>query len=462
MKGRLVHVKRLFAALIALTLMTSSYAPALAKTPQPTATAASGLSEGEVRRIQQRLIDLDFLSGSADGQYGKQTKNAVKSFQAAASKVGYELSADGIIGSKTLKALEDDELARRLLTPRKGDSGTHVTKMQQRLVNLGYLTSPPDGAFGSKAEAALAAFQQMLIDEGMGGISANGILDENTRTYLYGYDLSGFDMRTPVFFDDSNPLALEDCYLYAESCIVMNADTGEVLLAKNADERMYPASTTKLMTLLIALTRGNLKKSVTVPESADSVPGDSSRVPVHAGEVMPYSDLLFGLMIKSGNDAANAVATLTSGSIPKFVNAMNNKAAELGMQNTHFENAHGYHDDNHYTTSADMARLMCEVMRDDKARKVISARSYTMAATTLRGKELKLTNTYELLSSSSDHYYPHAIGGKTGYTSKAGQCFVGAAEKDGTTLVVAVLNSGARKTDKWDDARRLFAYGFAK
>ena len=226
------------------------------------------------------------------------------------------------------------------------------------------------------------------------------------------------------------------------------------------------------MTAVLALEDGNLGRSVTIPKSAADVPADSSLVPVSPGEVMTMKDLLYGMMIRSGNDAANAVATLTSGSVQDFVARMNARASELGMSGTHFTNPHGYHDADHYTTARDMLRLTRYALQSKTFRKILTTRSYTIGKTVnVTDKVTKLTstknvdsvisNTYDLLKPAYANYYPYALGGKTGYTYPAGQCFAGVARRDGRTVVIALFHSGLDKDDRWTDAVRLFEYGFA-
>ncbi len=461
-------MKRFCAGLALIFMLVASVSPVTLAAPKssakaPPKTAAQGQDKSEVVRAQQRLIELGFLSGTADGAYGKQTAAAVKAFQTYVAGLGHDIKADGQLGARTKKLLFDVQIAERLLAVRKGDKGAPVQKLQKRLLALGFLTSAPDGAFGEGTERALTAFQSMLESQGVSGVQINGVADQLTREYLFDRDLKGFDIHTPVFFKDSDPLALDGDYLYAGAALLMDADTGEVLLEKNAREKMYPASTTKLMTLLLGLKRGNFKQVVTIPKAAANIPGDSSRVPVVPGEKMPYVDLLFGLMMRSGNDAAMAIAELVSGSVDAFVEAMNQEAAQLGMTGTHFTNPHGYHDPEHYSTAYDMALLMRAALQDSRAKSVIERRQYTMTATTQRkNAPLQLSNHYDLLDPNSKYYSPDALGGKTGYTGMAGQCFVGAARKDGTTLIAVVLDSGYYKTDRWLDVARLFAYGFAR
>ena len=258
-----------------------------------------------------------------------------------------------------------------------------------------------------------------------------------------------------------HPEILYPEHLHSAAAVLVDGETGERLFDKNADDRMYPASTTKIMTLLLALESDiSLEDRVTIPAEAGDIPKKSSTVPVHPGETMPFKDLLYGFMMKSGNDGANAIAVLVSGSIEAFVARMNERAAALGCADTHFVNAHGYHDKDHYSTAADLARIAMEAMKNEEFRRIVATSSYTMAATEQRG-ELKITNRTELINPGSRYYYPDAVGIKTGYHSKAGQCFVGAAVRGGKLLISVALNSeGSDETLKWYDTAMLFEYGY--
>ncbi len=177
---------------------------------------------------------------------------------------------------------------------------------------------------------------------------------------------------------------------------------------------------------------------------------------------MTFQDLLYGFTINSGNDGSNAIAVLVSGSIEAFVAKMNERAAEIGCTDTHFSNAHGYHDDTHYTTAMDLARIARVAMRNETFREIVAAKSYTLAPTVNR-KELTLPTRVNLMIPGDKYYYEWCIGIKTGYTDKAGQCFVGAARRDGVTLISVVLNSAPSvTTQKWSDTGKLFEYGFAQ
>ena len=266
---------------------------------------------------------------------------------------------------------------------------------------------------------------------------------------------------SPEDYNRKIPQVLREGHLYAEAAILIDAQNGDVLLAKNAHVRMYPASTTKIMTLMLSLESGiALDTPIVIPRDAARVPADSSLVPVFPNDMMTFRDLLYGFMLSSGNDGANAIAVIVSGSIDAFVERMNARALELGCEGTHFANPHGYHDPDHYSTAHDLARITQAAMQNDTFRQIVSTQSYTLNIQ--RGSEsveTKVFNTNTLLKSDSDYYYRDCIGVKTGFHSAAGQCFVGAAERDGVRLITVDLNS-ARGIDKWIDTIRMFNYGY--
>ena len=267
--------------------------------------------------------------------------------------------------------------------------------------------------------------------------------------------------ESPADYNKNVPQLLKEEHLYADSAILVDAISGDVLFTKNARARMYPASTTKVMTLLLALESGiSMDTTIVIPQQASQIPADSSLVPVFPGDMMTFRDLLYGFMLTSGNDGANAIAVLVSGNVDAFVERMNRRAKELGCEDTHFVNPHGYHDPQHYSTALDLARIASEGVKLDAFRKITSAPSYVMNIR--RGNnamEQRVSNTNSLLKSDNAYYYPDCIGIKTGYHSQAGQCFVGAAERDGVRLVTVDLHS-VGSTEKWVDTIRLFNYGF--
>ncbi|NLG23736.1 MAG: hypothetical protein GX558_00145, partial [Clostridiales bacterium] len=422
-----------------------------------TASLKLGSQGDEVIKLQTRLIDLGMLAGEADGTYGQATKQSVTDLQNYLVSKGYEIAVDGIAGPATQALLYDDQATWGAGELKLGRTGYMVTMLQTQLYAMGFLNDLPDGRFGAGTEAALRAFQARMVELGYKGAAQTGVADAATRAALYANALA---LPTPDSYDAKRPQDLQPGNLWSRACVLIDADTGEVLFEKNGDQKMYPASTTKIMTLLVALERAKLSKKVTIPAEAAQVPSDSSLVPVRVGEQMTMADLLYGMFIRSGNDASNAVAVACGGSIDRFVAAMNAKAEELGMAGTRFANAHGYHDADHYTTARDMAVLTAAALKNADFRKIASARTYTMAATAKRG-ELALTKNYSILDPSSSYYYDGAFGIKTGYTSAAGQCYVGAAQRDGRTLIAVVLRCGMYRSDKWTDAARLFNYGFA-
>ena len=260
-------------------------------------------------------------------------------------------------------------------------------------------------------------------------------------------------------YDKKNPQNLYPEDIEGEAAIVMDQRSGRVLFEKNADQKLYPASTTKVMTLLLALEYGHLNDIVTIPKDANKVPSDSSLVPVTPGEKMPFIDLLYGLMMHSGNDAAVAVGVIVAGSADNFVAMMNQRARDLGCENTHFANPHGYMDETHYTTARDLAIITREAMKNDMFREIVSAKSYTMSATEKR-ETLKLATTNSMFVKTSPYYYQYEVGVKTGYHSKSLHCFAGAAKKADVSLVSVTLKTS--KNGKWIDTSRLMEYGFAQ
>lgn len=265
-------------------------------------------------------------------------------------------------------------------------------------------------------------------------------------------------LAAPEDYDSAKPSVLYEDYLYGEASVVIDGDTGEVLFSKNSRVRMYPASTTKIMTLLLAIESGwDFNMEVRIPAEAGDIPKDSSLVPVYKGEITTFGDLLYGMMLHSGNDGANAIAVLVAGSVPAFVERMNTRAAELGCTGTHFTNAHGYHDENHYSTALDLALITQEALKYQSIRQIVSTASYTMHVSP-RG-EIPLHNTNSMIIPGSSYYYEDCIGVKTGTHSNAGRCFVGAAEKDGVTLITVALNCESDAA-KWKDTARMLDYGF--
>ncbi len=231
--------------------------------------------------------------------------------------------------------------------------------------------------------------------------------------------------------------------LNSKSAVVLDADTGDILFSQNADERLPMASTTKIMTALVALGEGGLDREYTVKKEYTLVEGSSMYL--REGEKITIRNTLYGLMLCSGNDAALAIAG-ECGGLEAFLGKMNAKAKELGLTNTHFDNPNGLTSDTHYTTASDLAKITAEALQDPVFRKIVSTASYTSG-------EHVMTNHNRLLKS-----YEGAIGVKTGFTKAAGRCLVSAAERNGRTLVAVTLND----PDDWNDHMELLDDGFSK
>ncbi len=444
------YLRMLVTAYVACAVFCSAFAAAF---------LGLGSRGDEVIELQRKLIDGGFLIGPADGIFGNRTRDGVILLQKTLRLQGHAVKVDGLAGPETLRLLQDDAVMEPLFTLFTGSSGPRVTTLQERLIDLRFLHDVADGHYGPKTAAAVALFQDLLRQNGVQGIQVNGTADPLTLRMAFS-DLDGQGIVAPPLFDDSRPLELTGDWLYAPSCVLVDAEDGRTLFEKEANCVLYPASTTKIMTLLVALESGfPFEREVRIPPSAAEVPEDSSLVPVTPGETMAFRDLLYALMIRSGNDAANAVAEITRGSIEAFVEEMNRRAAALDMQNTRFANPHGYHHAAHYTSATDLSKLAVYALKDERFRTIVSAGEYRMEATTLRGP-LVIRNAVELLDPASSLYYEGAFGIKKGYTRAAGFCYVGAAQRDEKTLLCVVLG-GRDRFRTFTDMGRLFDHGFA-
>jgi len=227
--------------------------------------------------------------------------------------------------------------------------------------------------------------------------------------------------------------------------VVDGEDPTQEFFARAADEKSFPASTTKIMTCILALESGTpMDAQVTVGEEVKKgFTEHSSLMKLEIGETVAFEDLLYGLMLVSGNDAAAAIAVYLAGSVSNFADKMNAKAAELGMTNTHFVNPHGVHNDDHYTTARDMAKLAAYAIQNEQFKKIVSTATHTVPASNLRAEPKLLENTNKLIHrmeiDTETCLYEYAIGIKTGDTPKAGKCLVAAAEKDGATIIMVMF-----------------------
>ena len=255
------------------------------------------------------------------------------------------------------------------------------------------------------------------------------------------------------------PTASETDYTAnAKAAIAYEVGTDTLVYASNVDEQLYPASMTKVMTCLLALEKGNLDEIVTVSGDAISYLDISgSGAALQDGEQISMRDLLYCLMVESANDAAVTIATHIAGSEAAFVEMMNQKAAELGCTNTHFVNAHGLHDENHYTTARDMAKIMVAAIQNETFCTLFSATSHEVPATNLSEARQMYTTNYLISDYLNQNYYDtRVIGGKTGFTTPAGRCLATLSESNGMKMVIVIMGAEAEFAE---DGYTALSYG---
>lgn len=239
--------------------------------------------------------------------------------------------------------------------------------------------------------------------------------------------------------------------LAAQGAVLMDAETGQILLERNARVRYYPASTTKILTALVAIERGGLDDRATISPTAWDVEGTTAFIEV--GERLTLQQLLYGLMLPSGNDAAVAIAELIAGDVGKFAELMNEKARALGALDSHFVNPHGLHDPEHYTSARDLALIARYAMRNPVFRTIVATQEYTLPAARPGLQPRKFYNHNRLLG-----VYPGADGVKTGYTPEAAHTLVASATRDGRTLIAVALQTD--QAGRWTDTARMLDFGF--
>ncbi|MBR5128365.1 MAG: D-alanyl-D-alanine carboxypeptidase [Roseburia sp.] len=243
------------------------------------------------------------------------------------------------------------------------------------------------------------------------------------------------------------------------SAIVMELSTGTILYEKNSQERLYPASITKIMTVMLALENSSLDEMVTFSDAAiDNTEG--SGIARDYGEIMSMEDCLYAIMLASANECAYAVAEHVAGDIETFAAMMNEKAKELGCVNTHFVNPHGLHDADHYTCSYDMALIGQAAYKNETFRIITGTKARMIPPTNKHAEETPLQNHNKLLHryQKGNYVYEYCTGGKTGYTTNANSTLVTFAERDGMALVAVVMNTD--NVSEWTDSVSMFNYGF--
>ena len=263
----------------------------------------------------------------------------------------------------------------------------------------------------------------------------------------------------------------------ASAAILIEASTGTILYEKNMDQKMYPASMTKMLTALVALDYFEPEELIKVGTEINEVSLDSSKAGHRLGETLTMKNAIRGLIIPSGNDSANVIAAAVAKRAENdeslgfsrceavFTELMNQKAQELGANSSHFSNAHGYHSEDHYTTAHDMALIARAYMENATLKEIANEKSFSGngADNMFDGNETMQTQEYtwsshNLLITDGEYNYPYAIGIKTGFTDEAGDCVAAAAEKDGVELIAVIFDS--EDPNRWLDAKNLFEYGF--
>lgn len=255
----------------------------------------------------------------------------------------------------------------------------------------------------------------------------------------------------------------------SNAALLYEANSKKIIFEKNAIRQIYPASTTKLMTALLAVENCSLNDKVTVTKSAlDQVPTYSSIAGLKVGEEMTMEDMLKCLLVPSGNDAANVIAEHVAGSVEAFVEMMNARSAELGCQNSHYINPSGFHHENHYTTAVDLLIVTIEALKYPIISEICGSPQVTVPANNIIEEERIFNNTNFLISrhKTSEYIYTNATGLKTGSTTPAGQCLVATAEKGDMSLISILM--GAQSVDspsgtklmQFIETKRMFEWGF--
>lgn len=269
-----------------------------------------------------------------------------------------------------------------------------------------------------------------------------------------------FSLYTLSFADTTE----NDFQIYSSGSVLIDAKTGKILLQKDMNKKLYPASTTKILTAILAIENLNLDSKLTASRSAVmAIPSGYSNAGIKIGESLSVSDLLEMFLIHSANEVGYIFAEEISGNIDNFANLMNKKASELGCTNTHFTNPSGIHDVNHYSTAYDMALIAKYCMQNETFRNIVNKKSCKFSATDLYPEERYFKNTNSLLDSSNRYYYEYAIGIKTGFTTQAKNCLIAGAKKDGIELIAVMLGAEATEngqSGRYVDAKNLFDYGF--
>lgn len=254
---------------------------------------------------------------------------------------------------------------------------------------------------------------------------------------------------------------LNNLNITSPSAVLMDLDTGKVLYEKNINKKVYPASTTKVMTAIVVLEHCQLNDIATVSKNAvTSITGGYVVANLKVDEELTIEQLLYTLMVGSSNDVAIVLAEHVSGSTENFAILMNEKAKEIGCTSTNFVNPNGVHDENHYTTAYDLALIARYAMKNETFKELVSTRVYRLPATNKYNSNDRLfSTTNDLINKNSSHYYKEATGIKTGFTTPAGNCLIASASKNNLNFLTVVLGSES-SDNRYLDTMALFDYGF--
>lgn len=320
--------------------------------------------------------------------------------------------------------------------------------------------------FGTRSQGyliknSLIRYKNNYYYVGKDGAMVTGwITDKSGTTYYFGKDGKAVTgkhriQKTNYYFNANGTLEHTglDYNLSSDCALLINANTGKVVYAKNENVRHANASTTKIMTCILALENCKLNEKVTFSPYAASI--EPSKLYANAGEVFYLKDLLYSLMLPSHNDTAVAIAEHVSGSTAKFVDLMNKKAAAIGCTNTHFATPNGLDFGyDHYTTASDLAKIARYAIKRNMFRKLISTGYYSFSNLNT-GRTYYIGTTNALLGN-----LPGVQGMKTGYTNKAGYCFVGLSYSQKGNTYISVVLGGSSSASRWEDSRRLLTYAY--
>lgn len=244
----------------------------------------------------------------------------------------------------------------------------------------------------------------------------------------------------------------------AETAIVMDMDTEEILYAKGIDEKRAPASTTKILTAMLAIEKVPFETQITFTDEVNNIEAGSTHIGIKPGETLTMKDCAYAILLASANEVSSGVAEYIGTTVPAFVDMMNQRAKELGCTNTHFVNANGLYDENHYTTARDLAIIAKAAFQNETFREVVKTPYYIVPKTNITDEERWLNNHHKMILQGSE-YYEGCLGGKTGYTEKAGNTLVTYAERNGRKLVCALL-ADVNVVAQYTDTNALLDYSF--